>query len=73
MSAVEDAFRCLCNQVDLERRDALIILASRIRELNDTVTWEQVREALEICGIRVASTDQLRAFRHAAETRAAKS
>lgn len=70
LEAVEDAFRLFHDHADLEKRDCLIILAARLRELNSTVTWEQVREALEQCGVRVASTDQLRAFRHAAEQRA---
>jgi hypothetical protein len=60
LEAVEDAFRRQQYQAERDQRDAVLRFAARLREINPSVTWEQVREALADVGITVPSVDILR-------------
>lgn len=73
LEAVEDAFRRIQYQSERDNRDTVLRFAARLRELNPTVTWEQVREGMEYVGLDPPSVDILRPLARRAQERASSS
>lgn len=62
LEAVEDAFRRQQYQAERDTRDGFVKFATKLREINPSITWDQVMEALNSAGVRIFSTDQLRSL-----------